>query len=113
HHTLIASAGIDESNGNGYYILWPEQIQQVAKEIWEHVRKTKNIQNLGVIITDSHSLPLRWGVLGVAIGFFGFMPLTDLRGKMDIFGRSLIMTRQNIPDAIAGAGVYFMGEGDE
>jgi dihydrofolate synthase / folylpolyglutamate synthase len=113
HHTLIASAGIDESNANGHYILWPEHIQQTAQEIWQHVRKIRNITNLGVIITDSHSLPLRWGVLGVAIGFFGFEPTTDLRGKSDIFGRVLTMTRQNIPDAIAGLGVLMMGEANE
>lgn len=113
HHTLIATAGIDESNANGHYILWPKNIQQTAKELWEYVRSIRNITNLGIIITDSHSLPLRWGVLGVAIGYFGFNPTTDLRGKPDIFGRPLTMTRQNIPDAIAAFGVLLMGESSE
>lgn len=113
HHTLIASAGIDESNANGYYILWPEHIQQAAQDIWNHIRGTRGIKNLGIIITDSHSLPLRWGVLGVAIGYFGFEPLVDLRGKQDIFGRPLAMTQQNISDAIAAFGVMLMGEADE
>lgn len=113
HHTLIASAGIDESNANGYYILWPEHIQRTAKEIWEYICHKHNIGKLGVIITDSRSLPLRWGVLGVAIGFWGFEPTIDLLGKEDIFGRKLTMTRQNIPDAIAALGVYLMGESNE
>jgi len=113
HHTLIASAGIDESNANDHYVLWPEHIQQTAQEIWSHLRKTRGVKNLGIIITDSHSLPLRWGVLGVAIGFFGFEPLVDLRGKQDIFGRPLSMTQQNIPDAIAAFGVMLMGEANE
>jgi F420-0:gamma-glutamyl ligase len=113
HHTLIASAGIDESNANGHYLLWPENIQQTAKELWEYVRKVRNIKNLGIIITDSHSLPLRWGVLGVSIGYFGFEATTDLRGKPDIFGRPLTMTRQNIPDALAAFGVLLMGESSE
>src|SRR3989338_5371289 len=30
--TLIPSAGIDESNGNGYYILWPQGIVPLLKE---------------------------------------------------------------------------------
>lgn len=113
HHTLIASAGIDESNANGYYVLWPENIQQTAHEIWEYVRKARGVKNLGVIITDSHSLPLRWGVLGVAIGFWGFEPMIDLRGREDVFGRKLVMTKQNVPDAVAGLGVFFMGEANE
>lgn len=113
HHTLIASAGIDESNANGYYVLWPENIQQTAKEIWEHIRKIRGIEKLGIIITDSHSLPLRWGVLGVAIGFWGFEPMIDLRGREDIFGRKLAMTQQNVPDAIAALGVLLMGESNE
>lgn len=113
HHTLIASAGIDESNSNGHYIFWPDNIQQTAKELWEYVRTIRNIKNLGIIITDSHSLPLRWGVLGVSIGYFGFEPTTDLCGKPDIFGRPLTMTRQNIPDALAAFGVLLMGESSE
>ena len=113
HHTLIASAGIDESNANDHYVLWPENIQQTAKELWEYVRAIRKIKNLGIIITDSHSLPLRWGVLGVSIGYFGFEATTDLRGKPDIFGRKLTMTRQNIPDAIAAFGVLLMGESNE
>src|SRR5436309_2021964 len=40
HHTLVATAGIDESNGNGYYILWPEHIDAVTREIWNYLRKT-------------------------------------------------------------------------
>ena len=113
HHTVIASAGIDESNGNGYYVLWPTNIQSTARELWNYVRTIRNVKELGIIITDSHSLPLRWGVLGVTIGFFGFEPTTDLRGKPDIFGRPLAMTRQNVPDAIAGLGVLMMGEAAE
>src|SRR3990170_7458848 len=34
--TLVASAGIDESNGNGYFILWPEDPPRAAREIWQH-----------------------------------------------------------------------------
>lgn len=31
-HTLIANAGIDESNANGYYILWPRRPSALAKK---------------------------------------------------------------------------------
>ncbi|HUD02737.1 MAG TPA: coenzyme F420-0:L-glutamate ligase [Candidatus Paceibacterota bacterium] len=113
HHTLIASAGIDESNANGHYILWPENIDEATKEICRYLRKKHNVKNLGVILTDSHTIPMRWGVLGISISHYGFEPLADLRGTHDLFGRALTITRQNIPDALAAFGVLLMGEGSE
>ena len=112
-NTLIATAGIDESNVNGYYILWPTDIQKTAKILWDHLRTKHNIQNLGIIITDSHSVPLRLGVLGIAIGFFGFEPLLNHRGKSDLFGRIIGWSQTNIPDSLAAAAVLVMGESNE
>src|SRR3989338_8657998 len=43
HNTLIASAGIDESNANGYYILWPKDPQKSANKIREYLKKTFNL----------------------------------------------------------------------
>ena len=86
-NTLIPSAGIDESNANGFYVLWPVNSNEAAREIWEYARKKWRIAKLAVIITDSHTIPLRYGVLGISIGFFGLRPLKDYRGTLDIFGR--------------------------
>jgi len=68
---------------------------------------------MGVIITDSRLVPMRRGVVGIAIGFFGFKPLKDYRGKKDIFGREFKMETSNIPDSLATAAVLEMGEGSE
>lgn len=113
NHTLSPSAGIDESNARGYYLLWPRDIYKEAKKIRAYFRKKFNLRKLGVIITDSHCVPLRYGVVGVAIGFAGLKPLRDYRGTKDIFGRELIMTQANVVDAIAAMGVLLMGEGKE
>lgn len=110
---FVASAGIDESNGAGYYILWPKDPQKSAKDIWEYLRKKFKINNLGVIITDSRLIPLKRGVVGIAIGFFGFNPIRDYRGRMDIFGREFEMETSNMPDSLATAAVLEMGEGNE
>ena len=110
---FVASAGIDESNGDGYYILWPKDPQKSAKKIWKFLRKKFKVDNLGVIITDSRLIPLKRGVVGIAIGFFGFKPIKDYRGKQDIFGREFEMETSNIPDSLATAAVLEMGEGDE
>lgn len=113
NNIFVASAGIDESNGNGYYILWPKDPQASAKQIWNYLRKKFQVKNIGVIITDSRLIPLKRGVLGIAIGYFGFKPLKDYRGKMDIFGREFKMETSNMPDSLATAAVIEMGEGDE
>lgn len=112
-HMLISSAGIDHSNGNGYYILLPSDPCEAAQEIQEHLKKKFNLQKLGVVITDSHCLPLRRGVMGVSIGFHGFEPLYDYRDKKDAFGRDFTVVLSNHPDAIGAAAVGVMGEGDE
>ncbi len=110
---LIASSGIDESNGNGYFILWPKDIQQAAADIWSHVRKTNHLKHVGVIITDSHTTPLRWGVTGVGIGWCGFSPLNNYIDQPDIFGRLLHVTKASVLDGLAVSAVMVMGEGKE
>ncbi len=112
-YTLIPSAGIDESNGNGYYVLWPEKVNEAAKEIWQYVKGKYHIKKFGVIITDSHTIPLRRGVLGISIGFYGIHPIKDYRGTPDIFGRELKITQVDVVDALAAFGVLMMGEGNE
>lgn len=111
--TLAASAGIDESNANGYYVLWPNNPTAFARAVWEYLRAQYNLENLGVLIVDSRSMPLRFGAVGVAIGGFGFAPLRDYRGTTDIFGRELKMSRTNIVDSLAAASAVVMGEGNE
>lgn len=113
NNMFIASAGIDESNGAGHYILWPKDPQASAKKIWKFLKAKFKIKNLGVIITDSRLVPLKRGVVGIAIGFFGFKPLRDYRGKEDIFGRPFKMEISNLPDSLATAAVLEMGEGKE
>ena len=51
--------------------------------------------------------------MGLCIGYYGFYPLRDYRGKKDIFGRELKMTQTNIADSVAAAAVLCMGEGNE
>ena len=112
-NTLLPSAGIDESNANDYYILWPTKPDQEAKKICLYLKKKFSLKKLAVIIADSHCVPLRTGTIGISIGFYGFEPLKDYRGKKDIFNRTLKITQANLADALAAAGVLMMGEGNE
>ena len=113
NNTLIPSAGIDESNGNGWYVLWPENPQLSANKICAYLKKRYNLKELGVLITDSTILPSRWGTLGIGIGYSGFSPVKDYIGTKDLFGRDLKVSTSNIAGGLAAAAVLAMGEGAE
>lgn len=110
HNILIPQAGIDESNANGYYIMWPKDPDALAASIRERLCTRSGVKNLGVVITDSNTTPLRWGVIGIAIGLAGVEPLEDLRGQEDIFGRRLMVTQVDRIDALTGMATLLMGE---
>lgn len=110
---LIPTAGIDESNSNGNYILYPIHIQKEATLLWEKLKAVYQRKKIGILITDSHTTPLRRGVTGIALGWCGFQGLYNYIGKPDIFGNLLRVTQLNILDSLATTAVFMMGEGDE
>lgn len=112
-NTLIANAGIDESNGNGNFVLWPNDPFGVSQQLWHHLRETHHIRHLGILITDSRLTPLRWGTIGVGLAWCGFEPLKNYIGTPDIFGKNLRMTKASHLDGLAAAAVLIMGEGNE
>ena len=110
---LVASAGVDESNGNGYYVLWPKDPQKSANEIREYLSKKFAVEDVGVILTDSKLSPLRWGVTGYSVVHSGFNALKNYIGTPDIFGRLLQAEKTNVADSLSTAAVFEMGEGNE
>lgn len=110
---LIATAGIDESNSDGYYVLWPSDAQRAANALRAHLAARFGLREVGVVVTDSRTTPLRLGVTGVALAHSGFRALNDYVGKADLFGRPLRMTKVNVMDALATSAVLVMGEGSE
>ena len=113
NNTLIPTAGVDQSNGRGHYILWPKRPYISARNYWTFFRRKYRVKNFGIIITDSRSIPLRRGVTGFALAYYGFSPLNDYRGKKDIFGDTLVFSQGNIADGLAAAATLAMGEGNE
>ena len=110
---LVASAGVDESNGNGYYVLWPKDPQKSANEIREYLSKKFAVEDVGVILPDSKLSPLRWGVTGYSVVHSGFNALKNYIGTPDIFGRLLQAEKTNVADSLSTAAVFEMGEGNE
>ena len=113
NNMLVANSGIDESNGNGYFILWPRDPFRSAAAIWEYLREKFGLTTLGVIITDSHVIPLQWGTRGRALSWCGLQPLKNYIGSPDIFGHNLRSTKASIIDGLASSAVTVMGEGNE
>ena len=110
---IMASAGVDESNANGKLILLPKNSFKSAKILREKLKNKFKIKNLGILITDSRLMPLRAGVVGVALGYAGFQGIKNYIGKKDIFGRKLKMSKTDIADSLATTAVLCMGEGRE
>ena len=111
NNLFVPSAGIDASNN--YYIFWPSEPKKTAKKLCDWLKKTYSLKECGVIITDSHSIPLRRGVVGISLAHAGFLPLKDYSEEVDLFGRKLGITQLNIVDSLAAAAVVAMGEGNE
>ena len=110
---VMASAGIDESNANGKFILLPRNSFKSARLLRRALQKKYRVKNVGVLITDSRTMPLRAGVTGVALGYAGFRGIRDYRGRPDIFGRRFHYSRTDVADSLATAAVLVMGEGNE
>lgn len=110
---LIPSAGIDESNADGHFLLWPRNPQKTANTLRAHLARRFRRSKLGVIITDSTTTPLRRGTTGIALAHSGFNALKDYVGKRDLFGRAFKVSRLNVLGCLAAAAVGVMGEGRE
>lgn len=112
NNILIANAGVDHINApTNCVALWPSDAYKTAKEMQKKIL-TLTGKNVGVIITDSRTTPLRMGTIALALGTSGFDPVIDLRGKRDIYGKTLKVTRLAVADCLACAANVLMGESD-
>jgi len=112
-NTLIPAAGIDGSNGGDDYVLWPKDPQKTANDVRVYLRNRFNLQNVGVVITDSTCHPLRRGTMGITLAHSGFKALNNYVGQPDLFGRPFAVSQADIAGGISAAAVLQMGEGTE
>lgn len=110
---VMANAGVDESNARGKLILLPHDSFASARRLRAALRKRYQLKKLGVLITDSRTMPLRAGVTGVALGYAGFKGLRDYRKSRDLFGRKFKYARASTADGLAAAATLTMGEGNK
>ncbi|TAJ15870.1 hypothetical protein EPO56_00605 [Patescibacteria group bacterium] len=108
---LIPSAGIDPLGQ--YYVLWPQDPQKSAETLLAWFKETYNVENLYLVMTDSRSVFLRKGVVGIALAWAGFEPLFSNKNRVDILGIASGGSQTNIPDSLAAAASFVMGEANE
>jgi coenzyme F420-0:L-glutamate ligase/coenzyme F420-1:gamma-L-glutamate ligase len=116
HHLgfVMANAGIDRSNVNGgeQALLLPLDPDRSAAEIRRAIAARTEV-DVGVLIIDSFGRAWRNGTIGTAIGASGIPTLLDLRGRPDLYGRSLETTEVGWADELASAASLMMGQAGE
>ena len=113
HHTLMLAAGVDESNSNGLYVLWPKNPLLSAQEVMAFIKHKFKRTNIGIIVVDSTSRPLRIGSIGTSLAHAGFLELNDYIGTDDLFGKTMAVSQANVAECLATTAVLAMGEGAE
>jgi coenzyme F420-0:L-glutamate ligase/coenzyme F420-1:gamma-L-glutamate ligase len=114
---IMANAGVDQSNvgpGDGAQrvLLLPEHPDHSAAALRDGLAALTGT-DLGVVINDSFGRAWRQGTAGVAIGVAGLPALIDLRGRPDLFGRTLEVSVIGFADEVAAAASLVMGQADE
>jgi coenzyme F420-0:L-glutamate ligase / coenzyme F420-1:gamma-L-glutamate ligase len=111
--TLLPNAGVDASNAPpGCVTPLPANPDESALRIRKAVELATGAK-IGVIIADSRTHAMRAGCSGVAIGCSGIPSVIDDRGRSDLFGRKLEVTKRAVADNITSAAELVMGEADE
>jgi coenzyme F420-0:L-glutamate ligase/coenzyme F420-1:gamma-L-glutamate ligase len=114
HHGFVcANGGIDASNvgpDSGTIVtLLPEDSDASAARIRGAVREATGV-DVPVVISDSFGRPWRFGIVDVAIGVSGLLPLDDLRGTPDHDGRVMTSTVRAVADELASAAELTLGK---
>ena len=111
--TLLPNAGVDASNAPpGCIVPLPKDPDASALRIKNEIFNRCQVR-IGVIVADSRTHAMRLGCSGVAIGCAGIPSVIDDRGRSDLFGRKLEVTKRAVADNIASAAELVMGEADE
>ncbi len=110
HGFVCANAGIDLSNvERGQAALLPDDSDRSARRLRDGLAGRFKL-DVGIIISDTFGRPWRRGLTDVAIGSAGVLPILDLRGSPDAFGREMQVTEVALVDELASAAEPVMGK---
>jgi coenzyme F420-0:L-glutamate ligase / coenzyme F420-1:gamma-L-glutamate ligase len=114
---VMANAGVDQSNvgpadGAQRVLLLPKDPDRSAEALRRGLSALTGM-DVAVVINDSFGRAWRQGTAGVAIGVAGLPAVVDLRGRPDLFGRTLEVSVIGFADEIAATASLLMGQADE
>ncbi len=113
HGFVCANGGIDASNvgpaSGSVVTLLPVDPDRSAAGIRAAIRARFGV-DVPVVMSDSFGRPWRWGIIDVAIGVSGLLPLEDLRGTPDANGRIMKSTVRAVADELASAAELALGK---
>ncbi len=111
HGFICANSGVDQSNveGEKCAVTLPKDPDKNARDIRKVIKERCGI-DVAVIVSDTFGRPFRKGVLNVAVGCSGLIPVVDLRGEEDLFGYKLQSTEIAVADELAVAAGLLMGQ---
>jgi coenzyme F420-0:L-glutamate ligase / coenzyme F420-1:gamma-L-glutamate ligase len=113
HGFVCANGGIDASNvgpaSGSVVTLLPVDPDGSAARIRAAIRARYGV-DVPVVMSDSFGRPWRWGIVDVAIGVSGLLPLEDLRGIPDADGRIMKSTVRAVADELASAAELALGK---
>ncbi len=113
HGFVCANGGVDASNvgpdSGDIVTLLPVDPDASAARIREAVWAKHGV-DVPVVVSDSFGRPWRWGVVDVAIGVSGLLPIEDLRGSPDRDGRVMRSTIRAVADELASAAELALGK---
>lgn len=111
HGFVCANAGVDVSNVPGHDIaaLLPPDPDASAARLRDAIRERGGV-DVPVIISDSFGRAWRNGIINVAIGVSGLMPVLDYRGQRDQHGYLMSATVIAVADELASAAELAMGK---
>ncbi len=113
HGFVCANGGVDASNvgpaSGSVVTLLPVDPDASAARIRAAVRARYDV-DVPVVISDSFGRPWRWGIVDVAIGVSGLLPIEDLRGSPDADGRIMKSTIRAVADELASAAELALGK---
>src|SRR3954465_12017754 len=113
HGFVCANGGVDASNvgpdSGSLVTLLPRDPDEPGARIRSAIR-TRFGQDVPVIVSDSFGRPWRWGIVDVAIGVSGLLPLEDLRGVPDADGRVMKSTVRAVAAGFGSAAELALGK---
>jgi coenzyme F420-0:L-glutamate ligase/coenzyme F420-1:gamma-L-glutamate ligase len=111
HGFVCANAGVDLSNAPEpeTAVLLPLDPDASASRLRDALAAA-GAGPLAVVVSDTFGRPWREGLVDVAIGCAGLVPLSDWRGRRDLAGRPLEVTAMALADQLAAAAGILMAK---